>query len=60
MYSAFANVKNGAIQQLLPGTKRYQNDIRCLPESWLKCDSGSKPPMAIGAPVLHGYRQDPI
>jgi hypothetical protein len=60
MYSALANA---TIQQLLTGTKDYQNDIiRCLPEIQDSCDSGGMPPMAIGAQVTppHGYKQTPI
>jgi hypothetical protein len=51
------------IQQLLTGTKHYQNDIiRYLPESQLNCDSGGMPPMAIGAQAApsHGYRQTSV
>jgi hypothetical protein len=43
---------NATIQELLSGTKHYQNDmIECLPGSQDNCDSGGMPPMAIGAQV---------
>jgi hypothetical protein len=41
---------NDAIQQLLAGTKHFQNDSNgCLPESQDDCDSGGMPAMAIEA-----------
>jgi hypothetical protein len=64
MYSAAARLKMlQLLQQLLTGTKHYQNDnIRCLPDWKDNCDSGGMPLMAIEAQVAspHGYRQTPI